>query len=40
MSDYTDDVLDGLYCELCGECMEECVGYPRKCSACEKDEAD
>lgn len=35
MSDYTDDVLDGLFCEECGEFLEEAVGYPRKCKGCE-----
>ena len=34
MSDYTDDVLDGLMCEICGVFMGESVGYPRKCQTC------
>ena len=37
MSDHTDDVLDGLFCECCGEFLEEAVGYPRKCEACKED---
>jgi hypothetical protein len=30
-----DLVLDGVVCEQCGVYLEEAVGYPRTCPACE-----
>ena len=30
-----EDVLDGMFCEECGEFLGEPVGYPRKCEECE-----
>lgn len=35
MSDYTDDTLDGLFCQECGTFLNEVVGYPRSCESCE-----
>ncbi len=36
MSERVDLLLDGLVCEQCGVYLEEAVGYPRKCRACER----
>ena len=30
-----EDILDGMFCEGCGEFIGEPVGYPRKCEECE-----
>lgn len=30
-----EDILDGMFCEECGEFIGEPVGYPRKCEECE-----
>ena len=39
MSDYTDDVIDGVFCHMCGEYLGDGVGYPRGCPGCEPSEA-
>jgi hypothetical protein len=36
VSERVDLLLDGLVCEQCGVYLEEAVGYPRKCRACER----
>lgn len=36
MSEFTDDMLEGLYCMDCGECLYDFSGYPRRCSDCEE----
>lgn len=33
----TDDILDGIFCQQCGEFIGEPVGYPRSCSGCMGD---
>lgn len=40
MGDYADDVLEGVYCQYCGEYLDEDVGYPRTCHACIEDGID
>jgi hypothetical protein len=30
-----DLMLEGLVCEECGTLLEDAVGYPRRCKACE-----
>jgi len=35
VSEMPDQVLDGVVCERCGVYLEEAVGYPRTCPACE-----
>lgn len=35
MSDYTDEMLDGDFCEECGVYMGDGNGFPVKCSCCE-----
>lgn len=30
-----EDILEGIFCEECGEFIGEPVGYPRKCSGCK-----
>ena len=43
MGDMADDILDGLFCQVCGAVMEdvtpesEVPGYPRTCRQCEAD---
>jgi len=31
-----DDIIDGIFCEECGEYIGEPVGYPRLCSGCSR----
>ena len=38
MGDMADDIIDGLFCQYCGEYLEEAVGYPRSCSGCEDED--
>ena len=38
MGDIADAMLDGSLCEGCGVYMGDDVGYPRKCSACSREE--
>lgn len=42
VTDYVDDMLDGLYCECCGESLgDEPVGYMVRCPACrDEDEGE
>ena len=30
-----EDILEGIFCEECGEFIGEPVGYPRKCTGCK-----
>lgn len=30
-----DDILDGVFCQECGEYLGEATGYPRYCSDCD-----
>lgn len=36
MGEITEDILNGLLCEVCGSYMEDFkeTGYPRKCEDC------
>lgn len=35
MSEYTDDILQGIFCFTCGSFISpEAVGYPRNCESC------
>jgi hypothetical protein len=36
MGDIADDILDGIYCEMCGEYLGDACGYPRTCNACSE----
>ena len=36
MSEMVDLMLDGMVCEECGTFLEESVGHPRRCMACEE----
>lgn len=29
-----EDILEGIFCEVCGQYIGEPVGYPRKCRDC------
>jgi hypothetical protein len=41
MSDFTDDVLDGLFCQACGCVVDETApGYPRNCEPCGGEDDD
>ncbi len=32
-----DDILDGMFCQFCGEYLEdEAPGYPRSCKDCKE----
>lgn len=35
MGDMADDIIDGIFCEQCGEYLGEPVGYPRTYSGCK-----
>ena len=30
-----DDILEGIFCDECGQYIGEPVGYPRKCNDCK-----
>ena len=34
MGEMTEDILDGIFCEVCGEYIGEPCGYPRTCEGC------
>jgi len=34
-----EEILDGCFCDICGEFIGEGVGYPRSCDECAKEEA-
>lgn len=39
MGDIAEAILDGLFCQVCGEVIdEESPGYPRTCEGCQGDE--
>lgn len=40
MGDMADGILDGDFCEWCGEYLGPGDGYPRKCASCERDASD
>ena len=35
MGEIADGILDGVFCEGCGEYLEDETGYPRRCSSCQ-----
>jgi len=35
MREMVDLMLEGMVCEECGTPLEDAVGYPRRCKACE-----
>lgn len=39
MGEWADSILEGSFCEGCGEYMGEGDGYPQKCDACMEEEA-
>jgi hypothetical protein len=38
MGEMADDILDGVFCEICGEYIGEECGYPRRCEGCQEDD--
>lgn len=36
MGEVADSILDGDFCQECGEYMGEGDGYPRSCPACQR----
>lgn len=38
MGEWADSILEGMFCEGCGEYMGEGDGYPRKCAACQMED--
>lgn len=41
MGDIADAILDGDFCESCGQYIGDGDGYPQKCSMCiQQEEAD
>ena len=34
MGEMADRVIDGIFCEECGEYIGDACGYPRKCDSC------
>lgn len=39
MGEIADAMLEGTLCTCCGEFIGSSCGYPRRCPACEIDEA-
>ena len=38
MGEIADAILDGVFCEVCGEFIESVPpGHPRKCESCERE---
>lgn len=37
-SSMADDIIAGVFCELCGEYIGDPCGYPRRCDDCKEDE--
>lgn len=35
MGEIADSIIDGEFCQLCGEYLGEATGYPRCCSTCK-----
>lgn len=41
MGSYTDDVIDGLFCNVCGDLIDtRAPGYPRQCPNCYPEQDD
>lgn len=38
MGDMADGMIDGTFCECCGQFIGDPCGYPRKCGECKEDE--
>lgn len=36
MGEIADDILDGMYCQHCGDYLGTPSGYPKSCSSCNK----
>ncbi|MBS7122691.1 MAG: hypothetical protein KH117_17075 [Dysgonomonas sp.] len=36
MGKIADDILDGMYCQHCGDYLGAPTGYPKSCSSCNK----
>lgn len=36
MGDIADDIIDGIYCQHCGDYLGAPTGYPRSCNSCNK----
>ena len=37
MGDMADGMIDGTFCQECGEYIGKPCGYPRSCSGCKED---
>ena len=35
MGEMAEGMMDGTFCECCGQFIDVACGYPRKCSDCE-----
>ena len=35
MGEIAEAILDGVFCQVCGEYIGEEVGYPRTCAGCQ-----
>lgn len=40
MGDIADAVLNGDFCQHCGEYLGEGAGFPRTCQGCRRDEGE
>ena len=40
MSDMSDDILEGVFCQECGAYIGDEVGYPRSCEDCKPAESE
>lgn len=40
MGEIADSMLDGEYCESCGEYLGEGSGFPARCAACGNDDEE
>ena len=37
-SSMAEDIIDGIFCEICGQFLGDPVGYPRCCEDCREDD--
>lgn len=40
MGEIAEMILEGVFCQVCGEFIGEPVGYPRNCEFCEEEDED
>lgn len=39
MGEWADSILDGVFCQVCGEYLGEGDGFPTECESCKEDES-